>query len=88
MSERPELWPLPDAEMPDREWTDLEWLRNQLWMGNEEVESLRARLRAVEQERDEAREVAADWRNEARGSLVLSHPSRAAKEMLPWEPQP
>jgi hypothetical protein len=35
----------------------------------------------------EARIEAEDWRNQARGSLTLSHPSRAEKERLPWETQ-
>ena len=59
------------------------WSSREVWAG--ENATLGERLRAAERERDEAREIAADWRNEARGSLTLSHPSRAAKERLPWE---
>jgi len=37
---RPELWPLPDEEMPtDREWTDVEWLRNQAYLRDRVLQS-------------------------------------------------
>lgn len=49
--------------------------------------AFRARLADADALLLEARIEAEGWRNEARGSLTLSHPSRAEKERLPWEPR-